>query len=71
MPELIDNERPSGGEPGSDPRPAGGGDLGGGGSADEASIADRLGRDPGNLGGGVADEGDITHPAPEPGPAQM
>jgi hypothetical protein len=70
MPELIDNQRPGGDEPGNDPRPAGGGDVTGG-SAEEASIGDRLGRDPGNLGGGVADEGDITHPAPEPGPAQV
>lgn len=72
MSELIDDTRPGGpisGGP-TDDELASPGDVsegrdGGG------SIADRIGRDPGNLGGEVADQGDVTHPVPEPDSPQM
>lgn len=33
---------------------------------DGATIGQRVGHDPGNLGEDVADGGDVTHPTPEP-----
>jgi len=41
-------------------------------AADEdRPTADRLGRDPSNLGDEVTDLGDVTHPSPEPPDVQM
>jgi len=48
-----------------EPQPAGRG------RADGGTIAERVGRDPGNLGDEVADTGDLTHPTPEPGGPQI
>jgi hypothetical protein len=33
---------------------------------DGATIGERVGHDPGNLGDDVADSGDVTHPTPDP-----
>ena len=38
---------------------------------DGTTIADRVGRDPSNLGDEVADEGDLTHPTPVPSESQI
>ncbi|HSH21970.1 MAG TPA: hypothetical protein VK992_05125 [Candidatus Caenarcaniphilales bacterium] len=73
MPELINDPRSDlpGGGPSEDPQPAGGGDVIGRAGDVDAPIADRLGRDPGNLGGDVADQGDISYPGADPGRSQM
>lgn len=38
----------------------------GGARDDGATIGERVGHDPGNLGDEVADGGDVTHPTPQP-----
>lgn len=70
----LTNDSPTGlppaGDTSEDPQPRSGGDVIEG--RDEgASIADRLGRNPGNLGDDVTDMGDMTHPDPEPKLPQM
>ncbi len=54
-----------------DPTPRSGGDVVTGDGSDSGPIADRLGRNPGNLGDEIPASGDITYPTPEPGTAQM
>jgi hypothetical protein len=74
MTELTNRPGPTGLPPGDgsdDPQPRSGGDVVGGETDGSGTIADRLGRNPGNLGDEVPDLGDVTHPAPEPGTAQM
>ena len=66
MTSMSDIERPAdepaGGRPENpDPQPLGGGRDDGG------TIADRVGRDPSNLGDEVPSSGDVQHPTPEPG----
>lgn len=39
--------------------------------AEDRPLADRLEHDPSNLGGEVADEGDVVYPTPEPGESHM
>ena len=69
----INRDPGSGGLPTEDvdPTPRSGGDVVTGDGTDAGPIADRLGRNPGNLGDEVPAAGDITHPTPEPGGAQM
>lgn len=38
---------------------------------EDRPLADRLGRDPSNLGTDIRDEGDVVHPTPEPGVLNM
>lgn len=58
-------DEPIGGRPESpDAQPLGGRDDGG-------TIAERVGRDPSNLGDEVPQTGDIQHPAPDPGDGQI
>lgn len=47
--------------------PAPGGPIGGRRGADEGPISERVGRDPGNLGGDVPAASDVVHPAPDAG----
>ncbi|CAN5768308.1 hypothetical protein BH24CHL6_BH24CHL6_16110 [soil metagenome] len=58
-------DEPSGGRPETPAaQPLGGRDDGG-------TIAERVGRDPSNLGDDVPQGGDIQHPTPDPGDAQI
>ncbi len=41
------------------------------GGEDGTSIADRVGRNPGNLGDDVPEAGDVTHPTPDPDGPQL
>lgn len=59
-------EEPIGGmpqNPGSEPL--------GSGREDGGTIADRVGRDPSNLGDEVRDAGDVQHPTPDPSGPQI
>jgi hypothetical protein len=40
-------------------------------AAEDAPVGLRIGRNPANLGGEVADEGDVTYPNPEPADVQI
>jgi hypothetical protein len=69
MTDISNTSRPAdepiGGRPESpDPQPLGGRDDGG-------TIADRVGRDPSNLGDEIPQAGDVQHPTPDPGDAQI
>lgn len=70
MTSLSDTGRPAdepvGGRPETeDPQPLGRGRDDGG------TIAERVGRDPSNLGDEVPSSGDVQHPTPEPGGPQI